>query len=304
MKKILSILVLVLFLASAVPITLAEPSLSSPRPEAIQSYNQIKERYQNSIHNWEVSKEQYLKAKVKVKNFNQLSDEEKEQNTDRINDFLLKTVERMTNHIEILQKWVEIVIEDEDLKEEMLNQLEEDLKILNDFKERLTTPTLTNQNLESYREISQEIKEFWRDAQAHLKKYHGIILSHRIGNLIEKSETISERFHEKLDGLDSNNKQVSEMQSLLGEFDEKITSAKKKYEEAKDIYNQMESVKDINSQLQEIKNLLREAHKYLREAHGYLRELIKLYREYTGEFPSATLTATNTNNFENSATSE
>jgi tetratricopeptide (TPR) repeat protein len=300
MKKILAIMVLVLFLGSSLPLIEARPtqSLTGVRPELVQEYNQAKEKYQETKQDWERSRQEYMKTKQSLRRTGTLKptgqlEGNEEVHIERIKDFLTKTLKRMESHIQILEKWTEIVIEDENLKETILAQLEEDTNQLEIYQKQIEKAS----TIEELRTLGKEIKEFWKDVRIHLKRYHGIILSGKILNIIERSENASDKLHKKIDELDSNNKQVSEMQSLLVEYDDLIKQARERYEKAIGVYTQ--NAITSRNPLEEIKDYLKEANKLLREAHGKLRQIIKLYRDYTGNFPEPSLTATNTE-YENS----
>jgi hypothetical protein len=288
-KKILSIAILTLFLFSTMPLAkaLPEPSLGGVRAanvNAIQDYNEVKERYKETKDGWEKARQEYLKTRNSLRRTGSLQREGNlELDITNIKNFLTKTTERMLNHIEILEKWVEMVVQDEELKKEILGQLEEDSDQLENYKLKIENSS----TVEELRALGKEIKEFWKETRLQLKKYHGIILSARIGHIIEKAENISEGLHKKIDSLDDSDKQIQEMKDLLENYDREVAVAKEMYEKAKELYaNKNISGDDL---LKEIRDILKEANTHLRDAHKSLRELVKLYRDYTGNFPKPTI---------------
>ncbi len=294
MKKILTMMVLVLFLASSTPLIEARPvqSFSGVRPQLVQEYNEVKDQYKNTKQDWEQARTEYMKTKQALSRTGELKptgqlEQDQEQHVSRIKDFLLKTVERMERHIQILQKWTEIVVYNEELKEEILYQLEKDLNELKTYENKIKEAS----TVQELRAIGKELKEFWKDVRGHLKKYHGIILSAKIGRIIERSERLSESLHKRLSELDENHPHLEEMKYLLEDFDENVASAKESYEKAKDLYIQIRSIEDAKKLFEEIKTYLKEAHKYLKEAHKSLRHLVKIYKDSTGEFPRPSLEA-------------
>ncbi len=324
MKKILSIAILALFLFSTMPLAEANPvptlggirmanlnhtkeynakitKITKLEPkqdynirvtkirnlDQIQEYNQAKEKYQETKEEWKIARQNYLKTKnslnkIPIKNIGTLEGRENtESDITNIKAFLTKTVERMQNHVEILKKWTEMVVQDEELEKQILSQLEEDSKELENYKLKIENSS----TVEELRNLGKELKDFWKETRLHLKKYHGIILPAKALSTIERSEDIYDKLYKKIST--SSLGTVANLLPLLEEYKDLIASARESHEKAVAVYTS-EGVSSNN--LEDVKSNLRDAHSYLKEAHKKLRVIVKLYRDYTGDFPNPSLT--------------
>jgi uncharacterized protein YoxC len=280
MKKIMALMIVGIFLISIIPVS-ASSSLSEKDKKIVEEYNQLKKEHNTVKEQWKKARSKYVGAKQSYKKFGQLTIDEQNDKFGIAQDFLLKTLDRMDGHLRLLQKWAERVIEDEELQNEVIIELEEYSTQINIFKDEVES----TENIKELRKVGKEIKNYWKSTREKLKRIVGIILSERTNNVIKRAERLSGKLHEKIDALDQNNKEVSEMQDLLNDLDEKIKLAKEDYEKAKELYQQIQSLQDADQLFKQIKEYLEHAHKYLKESHKKLRELVKLYRQHVGNFP-------------------
>ncbi len=292
MKKTIAILLVGIFMFGMIPLTTAEPSTSSrsitkaQNKELIQAYNVIKNKYQNTKTEWEAARNSYMAIKPTLTN-NQAS-LTSANHVNIVKNFLIKTLERMERHLEIIESWLVRSVTDKVVYEDLIEEINGYKEQLKEYKEKVENAD----NIVELRELSSEIKEFWKDVREKLRVHTAIILIEKVNDAIERTEALSERLHKKIDSLDQNNKQVSKMQDILSEMDGNIKLAKGKYNDALDIFNKNQNAASLTGDLESIKNLLNEAKEHLRDAHKNLLELIKLYREYLGEFPTLTAATT------------
>jgi hypothetical protein len=294
MKKTIAILLVGIFMISMIPLTTAGPTTSNRQiskaqnEQLVQAYNVIKNKYQNTKTEWNNARNSYMAIKPTLtNNVNSLDSAE---HVSIVKNFLTKTLERMENHIEILESWLNRVITDKEEYLELTGELDGYKEQITEYKEEVENAN----TIQELREISSEIKEFWKDVREKLNKHVGIVLIEKVNEVIKRTEASTEKLQEKIDSLDQNNKQVSEMQDLLNGIDEDIKLAKEKYNDALDIYTQEQSATSLKETLKEIKELLSEAKKHLRDAHKGILDVVKLYRQYMGEFPTLTAAATPT----------
>lgn len=276
MKKILTLLLIAIFIVSFMPVEAKsdmdqiKTKVQENKEKAIQNYEQAKERYQTAKQTWDQAKTEFQKIKNKLNESN--------QSTERITktrNFVLRTAERMEDQIRIMQRWTEKVVDDEELEENILNLLEEDLNQITRYKKEIQNAG----TIEEIRTQSRNMKEFWNKAKNRNKRHIGIILSHRIYNIIQKSEDLYEDLQEKINSSDCNNTET--IQDLSNNVNENLNLSKEKYEQAKEKYLQINDSEDAKGLLSEVKILLRESHNYLRGAHKNLKQIIKEYRMCT-----------------------
>ncbi len=249
---------------------------------SIENYNIIRDRTRTIVSEWARLRNDYVTAKKKVARFNRLGVHEREDVIEKIKAFMDRTIERMDLHLNILESWANRISVTEERRDLILEEIEKERNELEQYKTRMEE----TDDLAELRTIAQEIKQSWREFLPKVKKISGELLAVRIGTIIERTENLSEFWHEKLDELDQDDTSVIEMQELLNDFDEKLELAKEKYELAKEKYQEIDSLEDANQLFQETKEFLLEARDYLREAHLKLKELIQKYYELEGKIYS------------------
>ena len=283
MKKIFAMLLIGMFVLSSVPFASAEnQSWRAEEQRVVQEYNQLKQQYNTVKDEWKDSKAKYLVAKQKLKRFKQLTPEEQVIHFEEAQDFMIKTLGRMENYLKILQKWSERVVKTTTEQDSVSSDIDNYLAEINMFKEKVEGA----KTVEDLKYIGKEIKTFWKETRAKLKKIVGTILSEKVNKTILSAGRLSVRLHDKIDALDQKDKTVKEMQNLILNFDDKVTLAKEKYEKAKNSYSEIQTLSGANKIFGEANKFLREADRYLKDAHKDLRKLVKLYRSYKGNFPT------------------
>ncbi len=287
----MTLFVLSLFLISSIPmnveasqneeITKLKVGLNALNQEAIQKYNAVRNRYQVVSNEWNLVNENFKVAKEKINRFDELNPSEKGDVLERVRIFLLKTLDRMDTHLDVLENWANRINITDERREIILGQIETKREELSEY----TIHVEEADDLASLRKLAREIRTSWREFLPKIKHISGELLAHRILLIIERSETLSERLHEKVDVLDQSLKEVIGMQVLLEDFDEKVGLAKEQYKLAKEKYSEIHSIDDARKLFQETKEFIFKAREYLRGAHKDLRELVELYRNHTGEVP-------------------
>ena len=297
MKQIMAIMIMGMFLFSMVPEVVAEntysrqmdqrlidgpgPKLQKLNEDAIKKYHNFKNRYTNVEQEWSSLREDYNLAKNKVNRFNSLEDEDKEKVIENLRNFLVKTIERMEAHLDLLKGWVDRVVIDETREEIIIDAIEDKAQELEDLKFKVREAD----NVESLRELSKEIKETWHGFVPKVKKFAAEVFYFRSLHVVERAQSVSEHLEEKIDQLDQGDESVEKMQILLDEFDNLINQAVEELRLAKEAHQGINTLEDVESNYGAAKEHLANARDYLRQAHEVLRDLVSVYREYVGEVP-------------------
>ncbi len=285
MKQIMAIFMLAIFMFSALPVSaMGEKTGWSIRDvdrEAVEKYNQIKERYSTAAKEWNGMSHDFKDVRGQIKKFRNLNSEDQEQVLERTRAFLTKTVERMELHLEIMESWTERIHISEERRALILAGIEDKEDQLEEYKTQIES----TQTLEEMRSLAKEIKESWREFLPRSKHISGELLTAKIGGIIEDSEDLAVSLQERLDTLDQDAEEVVKMQELLDEFNTNLDLAKEQYDLAQGLYSEIDDVSDANDLFKETKEFVFAARDYLREAHKSLRELVKEYRDFTGEVP-------------------
>ncbi|MBW2974724.1 hypothetical protein KY366_03305 [Candidatus Woesearchaeota archaeon] len=243
---------------------------------ARQNYVKAKERYQTAKQNYVAAHERFREAKQRIANCKDEDGGEcaqlTEQIRDRAKESLLKTADRIIEHLNKVKANVE---SNEDLSEEEAADIVEKIDAMIEEVEEAKSAAESAESKEDVIEATKTIKQAWLRNKKRLTIHTGRIVNARIGGIIVKIkrlevklETILERMEEK--GLDT-----SEIQSMVDQFNEKTEEAKESYENALDKFKEAASAEDVES----AHELAVEGHRYMKAAQQSLQEAQKLLRD-------------------------
>lgn len=248
---------------------------------AIEIHNQAKERFGTIKTKWETSNTEFKTIKAKITRIEELGPKEKEEVLEKTRKFVMNTLERMENHLEILEAWANRIDITEERRGLILDAIYNKSEEIKNFKDSVENA----EDIATLREISSKAKESWKGFTPSLKKINGELLSQRLEDIVERSHRLSESLHKKIDELDQSDESVEKLQFLLVDFDEKVSLAEEQLKLAREKYSEIETVDEARRLFQETKEYLNKAKEYLREAHNILRDIVQVYRLHVGEVP-------------------
>ncbi len=291
MRKLTTIGIIALLLISLIPSALA----ANAREKATE---QIKEKHEKAVEKYRTAKQE-IKTEAKLQQIRQdkqqrhetlnkqleerkdkikeTCKDEKSQECQRTKTELRQVKkERLENYSERVANGLETAIDkisklniNETKKQELIQKLTENRqKILGlkDVVEEQTEETENETKELVQKEAKKALNEMRRAAtMSNLKRFNGAL---------EKAENLQKKLENIIERAQKAGKDISELEALKSEFDDKISLAKEKHQKALDLAQDM-----TKENMKEAINLVKEAHQTLKEAHQVLKEIAKKLRE-------------------------
>lgn len=322
MKKLISVLVMAIFVLSLLPTAIAQDQIrSQERIQAVQviSTNETpipavlpakaellrvreiareklqaaRERYQAARERYIQAKERYQETKQKITSvrttLRACKDAESEgclklRRQIRIHsgEFLLNIADRVLETLEKIKSKVE---SNEDLTEEEASDLlaKIEAKITEVSDAKGVIENLTNESsAEEIREAARTIKQAWKNTRVVLKKSVGRLVNARIGGIIVKLEHLKTKLIKISSRIEEAGENVRDLDELIDKFHSELEEAKNKWQLAKEKYAEAVTPGKIDELMKEANKYLREAHEKLKEAHKTLKEILIKIREKKG----------------------
>jgi hypothetical protein len=256
-------------------ITKARKITQAKLAQAKEAYVTAKERYQTARKNYIATQNTFKEAKENIRrcrNNSEECNEIKEQIKGRAKEFLLKTADRILEHINKVKAKVE---SNEDLSEEetaeILGKIDGMIKEIEDAK-------ATIENSEDKKEIidaTKKIKRAGVSIKKRLSIHTGRVVNARIGGIIVKIRQLETKLEKILERMEEKGIDTSDIQVLVDEFKAKTDEAKENYENALDKFKEASSTEDVEA----AHELATEGNKYMKESHKKLQEAQKLLRD-------------------------
>ncbi len=307
MKKLISILIISLFLVSILPIAFAngreriEKNVVEGVAKELKEENRVLKR-ENKIAKEGIRKE--FKEKIEdLRNATKESRDELRNSRKELSDCRQNKTDNCRNlNIAVRQNYKVYLSNEADrvlalidraiakvdnstLSEEQkanLNDLLANNKDVVDAVKVKLVALEDNASKEDYKSISMELKKAWTNSNKALKYGGSILLGNRYGFVIKKAEHLQTRLNKVLDKFRSQGNDVSTLSASVEEFNSYIELAKKDVDQAKELLKSVVvdgSVKEEKSELQQARDLYKKAQDELRQAHNILKEIVKNIKE-------------------------
>ena len=125
--------------------------------------------------------------------------------------------------------------------------------------------------------IVRSVREVWDNAQKISLAGAGQTVSEKIGEFLEKSETLSEKLGTKIESLNETGADISDLEIKLASYKSYIKSAQEKKEDADSIYDD-ENVTREN--MEKANNYLRQSLSDISKANKLLRQIFEELKKY------------------------
>lgn len=246
-----------------------QQSLKAKDKAAKAKYQQVRAQYQKEVKTYKNTRQSLIKAKERYRKLKNAKN--KKALEDQSRAFLEKAIKSLIKKLESVKTWVENKhgLTDTE-KEVIISDINNDIEWLNN---RL--PKIQNATPTQIKEEAKKIREYWKNHKIKIKKITGKTLSHRIAYVIKKAETFSGKIEGRIEALNSNGVDTTNLEVWLGDFNKKLEIAKEKYEAAKNSFQSISSLSNTNNLFSEGHKFLKEADQYLREAHKILVKIVK-----------------------------
>ncbi len=239
------------------------------------------------------NKEEFLRVKEKLRNCKNNSSAT--EDCQKLNEEAMVQGKAFLNHaadlaIEHLNKIKARVQSSENIddaeEQEIVADIDKAIAELEEAKIKVDAAT-TKEELKA---ASQTINQLWKKIKWNAAAHAARVINARLGEIIQKAEHIDDKLSCAVGKMEEQNASTDDVNELIAQFDEKISSAKTKYETAqqklKDIRDlkvgtepSEERAEQIRALLEEAKQQYKGAHKDLRDAYAILKEIIKEMRQ-------------------------
>jgi exonuclease VII small subunit len=269
MKRFVIMLIIVSLAISTSPLAWAG-YLQERHEQAVKQYRTAKLAFTRAVADYRAAKQSFLAARQRFRQFRQAKN--KQELFDKAQTFLLKADEAALRYLNVLKRRVENApgISNED-RSKIIAELNEDITWLETQRANIENAN----SLQELRKIAVTVRSYWSNIRAAAKRVIGRILNARIAHVITKAEVLADRIEAKIQNLEAEGKDVSELKEWLAKFKAKVATAKEKHETAKERFDSIKSLAEANKLFREGIKFIKQAHRNLKEANQTLVKIVK-----------------------------
>lgn len=255
--------------------------------EVKDKIEQVKEQYKTLKDDYKSKKEEYQQERESLKETKEKAgckedtDEckgKKIEHQKGVRQHLLNTNAMITKSLEKLLNQVETspVLTDAEKEEALtsLNQVKE--KIIAE-QQKLETMGENASNAELKAGI-KELKELWIEVKKEEKKMIVLLINSRLGNSVEKHQEYANAMQMRIENLEKENIDATELKNLLNKFNESTVDLKENYAEAKKAWERSTGSND-ELILKETKGAQDKVKDELKKTKALLRDFLSKYKE-------------------------
>jgi hypothetical protein len=313
MKKIFAIMILAMFIISAVPMVLADsddagsddkplekqlrPQLEKPLEKvkgktALQRLKAVPERIKKAQEKREEFKERYVEAREAHKKQNEeltktreraKCQEDTEDCKDSKRDVKKGVKKRLENTLHVIDRSLD-----------KLNNRVEESHVLTDAQKDTTSTEIANlqktveaqvekvtamaddATAEELREAIKETKKVWQDTSKLQKRIVARMTSSKLDNLVEKHTEFSNGMESRIADLKEQGIDTTELEALLAKFVDQTETLEANQKKSKELHTDAVLAKGELTQWRESQKLVREN---LQDTKDTLRKFMKMYRD-------------------------
>jgi len=216
-----------------------------------------------------------------------LNEEDEEAAIEHAKAYLLKVADLVLNGLEKIEARVE---ENDDLSddevEEILTDIEEKKQEIEDAKTKVEEATTK----EEVKEGGAQIVRLWERMKNKVLLHAARLYRAKVMDVLMRAEQLERKLDRGLAKLEEQGYDVSEIEEMVVEFNDKVDSAREKYREAQEKLREARELRTedeverekIKELTDEARSLIKEAHELLKEAHSKLVEIFKEIRDIAG----------------------
>lgn len=234
------------------------------------TYRKLREEYNTSVESYKTNKQSLLEVRetyIKSRNSENLKKFGKASG-----EHILKTIEVISKHLELLKTRVTGSKIGEEAKAKLIADIDEDLEWLADQK---TLVEASEDDTTTLKTLLENIKSHWETIRIHHKQIVGQLLVANFEKFATHLEQLSERLREFVVEQGNDSETAT---NLIAQADGEIVNALTKYEEAKSKFDQINSLDNVQTMFTEGHTLLKEAKEYLKTAHRFLRQAVQIVK--------------------------
>lgn len=275
LMALMAFTMIAVFLLSIIPVSAFDGK--SKWQATISLPEKVRERAKQFLEN----KEQTIKSVRECQK--NVTAENCSQVLDNAKDALKLVMEKVSTHFENIKERVEKSKKlTEEEKQAVIAAIEEREEKLNDLLTRV-------ENASSFAELKEIAKELRSLVRVTTFRAVDLIRERKLGVIIERAEKLEIKLNRTLERMQEKGYDISELQGLVSQFNEKIGNANASYMESRTLWQKFfEMVANHTTEgraeiVQQAHDKMKEAHNYLKEAHSILKQIIQEFRELKAE---------------------
>lgn len=277
MKK----LVLSLVIASLMSLSGAQiagaATLSEIDNQAKANYEQARQTYINEMNAYKTARQQFLAAKKKVEAFRSV--ENKAAYRTSVQNFLSKSVSALIKYLEALKnKALNVRGVSDAERAEIIAYIDVDINWLKE-KQTILSGELTDEQLKNE---AVAIQNYWPTVRTTFKKGVADNWIARVNYVISRAEELADKTDTKIDELEAQGKDTTQLKAWLEDLNKNIQLAKDKAALAKEKRVNISEV-NFDAMMLSIHQFVKDANQYVRKAHS---DLVKIVQDLKKQTPS------------------
>ncbi|NOX71300.1 MAG: hypothetical protein GXO64_01190 [Candidatus Micrarchaeota archaeon] len=259
--------------------------------KARRVFEKAKKEYARANNAYKEKRQLFLQEKKKLADCEGTNSTECNELRDKVREyakqFTIHAAEMIINHLDKIKTKVEASDSiDEDTAQEIIGDISKAIEKL----KGVINDTQNAQTKDEIKDAARKIDAVWKRIRFRERVYAGRLLNAKIWKVFKKGEHLEDRLDAKLAEMEEEGLDVSSLKEKLGDYSEKVESAKAKYEEAKNLliqahrfsYNGSNNETNITSLINDAKNLINEARSELKDAYKLARDIIKGIKDMVG----------------------
>lgn len=254
-------LIVILF---AISMTQQALAVESQRQDAVRTYRQTQQGFQDAVSSYNLARERYSQVKQDLA---QAKEAYKPQLLRKAKQFVLLADSTAIHYLETLKNRVQMVqgIPEEN-RVKVLKEIDSDIQWLKAIR-----PDITNtKSMAELRATAKSIRERWRRSRGSSKRIAGKVLTMKISAIIARSQQISSKTGKRIKELKAQGKDTTDLEKYQAELAKSLEMAREKNEVAQRQFDGIQSLGDANLLFKEGMRSVKESHRQLKEAHGAL----------------------------------
>lgn len=280
--KITNVCFLILVALLVVTNPVFAQTLKEQNTAAITQYNEARTQYKKQINDAQILKAEFEKRLKEFRQFRKTADKSAIETQART--LLNDTIGTGISYLEALKIKVQTASGlSETERNEIITEINQNINWLQQKQTKIASSTLT-----SIRKEAQEAKNYWKVTRVSVKKISGIIAASYINNFLLKGDNVSRQIQTQIDTLKNQDRDTSELEDLLVEYNQNLALAKEKYEAGKAQFRAIKGgagldivpeLNESNVLVQKGNVFIQDANRYIRQAHAQLVEIAKTLKQ-------------------------
>jgi hypothetical protein len=219
------------------------------------------------------SRKELMEARQARLNCEENCDEKIQEYRNKFKESMLFRVDIILKHLEKLKLRIEM---SESLTEEEVNNLLDVINNKINEMEELKVRLQDAETKEEIIEISKEIRDNWKKFKYNSKIFAAKVVNANLGNIILRSKLIEAKLSRVLERMESDGKDISEVEILIDELHEYLANAEESYKLA---HEKLDELRENDEKVSGVKDYIKESRDYLKKAKETLKEIIAKIKE-------------------------